>query len=103
MSYNYNLGLSYYQLADYKNAIKFYALSLNFDNKYVIAYSNKGAAEHKAGLIEDALSSYLSAYELDKENIKQQDFFLLVHYFGFSISQQETLDFCQSKNHSHVN
>ena len=67
--YNYNLGLSYYQLADYKNAIKFYTLSLNFDNEYVIAYSNKGAAEHKAGLIEDALSSYLSAYELDKENI----------------------------------
>jgi len=36
--------------------------------------------------------------ELDKENIKQQDFFLLVHYFGFSISQQKTLDFCKSKN-----
>ena len=36
--------------------------------------------------------------ELDKENIKRQDFFLLVHYFGFSISQQETLIFCRSKN-----
>ena len=37
-------------------------------------------------------------YELEKENIKPKDFFLLVHYFGFSISQQETLDFCQRKN-----
>jgi tetratricopeptide (TPR) repeat protein len=67
--YNYNLGLTYYHLADYKNAIKFYTLSLNFDNKYIIAYSNKGAAERKAGLIEDALSSYLSAYALDNESI----------------------------------
>ena len=34
---------------------------------------------------------------LEKENICQEDFFLLVHYFGFSISQKETIDFCKRK------
>ena len=34
---------------------------------------------------------------LEKENIKQNDFLLLVHYFGFSISQKEAVDFCKRK------
>lgn len=34
---------------------------------------------------------------LEKEDIRPNDFFLLVHYFGFSISQKEALDFCKRK------
>jgi hypothetical protein len=34
---------------------------------------------------------------LEKEDICPGDFFLLVHYFGFSISQKETIDFCMRK------
>ena len=34
---------------------------------------------------------------LEKEDIHPGDFFLLVHYFGFSISQKETVDFCLRK------
>ena len=34
---------------------------------------------------------------LEKEDICPSDFFLLVHYFGFSISQEETVDFCVRK------
>ncbi|WP_443640349.1 DegT/DnrJ/EryC1/StrS family aminotransferase [Candidatus Njordibacter sp. Uisw_039] len=35
---------------------------------------------------------------LEAENIKPNDFLLLVHYFGFSISQEETVRFCHNKN-----
>ena len=34
---------------------------------------------------------------LERENIAPNDFFLLVHYFGFSISQDEALNFCAKK------
>jgi len=33
---------------------------------------------------------------LEKLDIKPNNFFLLVHYFGFSISQKDTLEFCKN-------
>lgn len=69
-TYN-NLGVMYYRLQEYTQAIANYTRALQFDDGYTLAYRNRALAYEKSGSTENALRDFqraMRSYERDTVN-----------------------------------